>query len=456
MARTPSALSRRRGLKSRTGARATTTPKPARDGKVNIFCPQCGAEYRIPHNAVDQRVQCRHCHRLFSPRATFGARRRPQVGAATFIWSGVGIIALIGLGVLIKSIGTRQPAARPVATPRAVDIGWSNPRIAAIRRWINAVAAGESFGIETGADLAELQEFLAIPSERRFRSAFPEERKELTAKILDALATTEQTLVFREFEMTSGQLGDQSMAESSTGKAILYFEPRDPRVRGTATVSIDFRMDGRTPLVTRWEVLSAPEIATATPEGTTRDADPGDAAETHPEISEPQSVKALLSGSRVTINESELVPLDHLPDTPQELRTEIDTLIATLLDIDGPGALANRAIDRLDDIGRPAIPRLLNQFQALAADLDGNNFKLTRIDRALRVMTGRAFGYNPGTHLVQIEKITEQRISALKQWYAWWFKYHDRDYAAIIDKQESLPTVKRKTIRNQPQPPVQS
>ena len=210
-----------------------------------------------------------------------------------------------------------------------------------------------------------------------------------------------------------------------------------------------------TPLVTRWEVLSAPELTATTAEGDSTEDPAADASVTHPKISAPQSLKTVLGGTRLTITESELVPLQHLPDTPEELRTEIDGLIETLLDIDGPGALANRAIDRLDDIGRPAIPRLLNQLQALSADLDGNNFKLTRLDRALRVMTGRAFGYIPGTHLVQIEEINNQRRSALKQWYAWWFKYHDRDYAVTIDKQESLPTVKRKIIRNQPQPPEQ-
>ena len=404
---------------------------------------------------MDNRVQCRHCHRVFSPRATFGARRRPQVGAATFIWAGVGVVALIGIGVLIKQLGTREPAARTVATPRAMDIGWNNPRIAAIRRWVTAVAAGESFGIETGADLADLQGFLAIPSERRLRNAFPEEKKELTAKILAALATAEQARVFREFEITHGKLGDESMAESNTGQAILYFEHRDRRIRGAASVSIDFRMDDGTPLVTRWEVLSAPKLAALTADGGNTEDLAAGASVTHPQISAPQSVKTVLSGSQLTITESELVPLQHLPDTPAELRTEIDELIETLLDTDGPGALANRAIDQLDDIGRPAIPRLLNQLQALSSDLDGNNFKLTRIDRALRVMTGRSFGYNPGTHLVQPEEISDQRSSALKQWYAWWFKYHDRDYAVTIDKQESLPTVKRKIIRNQPQPPEQ-
>ena len=78
-----------------------------------------------------------------------------------------------------------------------------------------------------------------------------------------------------------------------------------------------------------------------------------------------------------------------------------------------------------------------------------HNLSLTRIDRALRVMTGRAFDYQPGTHLVlpasmglPQPSVEEHRRSALKQWYAWWYKYHARDYAALIDKQEILPPVR--------------
>ena len=136
-----------------------------------------------------------------------------------------------------------------------------------------------------------------------------------------------------------------------------------------------------------------------------------------------------------------------MPDTSPESRAEIDRLIADLLDLDGPGTLANRSIDRLDDIGRPAIPRLLNQFYELKNDVVGNNFKLVRVDRALRTMTGRSFDYDPGLRPTQLHTLKDQRVSALRQWYAWWYRYHDRDYAALIDKQEILPPVKKGTIK---------
>ena len=453
MVRRHSGPARRRRRDSHTVQGPVKTPRPAVDGKVNVFCPQCSAEYRIPGEDMDNRIRCRHCQRVFSPRATLGARRRPQPGALTFIWATVGAVALIGLGVLIKSLATPTPVTNRVAQQQP-SIGPSNPRVQAVRRWVDAVAAGNSFGIEYGADLAALVKFLEIPTERSYHNAFPDERRELTAKVREVLATGERARVLREFEMTTGQLQNRTMLNSAQGRVLIDLQPRDPhKYRGNATVAIDFTMEGVKPGVTGWEVQFAPHVVE-----TARDLPQQSAGSDavgphgvgtaeqrgHPEIALPRSSHTTFRGKEVLILESELVPLSHLADTDPLLRAEVDRLIGDLLDLDGPGALANRSIQRLSQIGRAAIPRLLNQFHELSSDLEANNLKLTRVDRALRVMTGRAFEYEPGSHLTQREELEEQRLSALKQWYAWWYRNHDRD-SALIDRQENPSPAKRKT-----------
>ena len=451
MVRRHSGSARRRRGDSRTVQGTVKTPRPARDGKVNIFCPQCSAEYRIPAEHMDNRVRCRNCQRVFSPRATLGARRRPQPGASTLIWATVGAVALIVVGVLIKSLATPAPVTNRVAQQRP-SVGPDNPRVQAVRRWVDAVGAGNSFGIEYGADLGSLVEFLEIPTERSYQNAFPDERRELTAKVREVMATGEKARLLREFEVTYGWLQNRTMVDSSQGRVLVDLRPREPhKYRGNARVAIDFTMAGTRPEVTGWEVDLSPEVVEIRSASEQRGPDSvgqakGLSTRGHPGINAPRSSQVLFRGEEVAIHESELVPLSHLPDTDPELRAEIDRLIEDLLDLDGPGAVANRSIKRLAQIGRAAIPRLLNQLYELHEDLEANNLKLTRVDRALRVMTGGAFAYEPGSHLVQRERLEEQRLSALKQWYAWWYENHNRDYG--IDKQENLPPIKRKTFEN--------
>jgi hypothetical protein len=354
---------------------------------------------------------------------------------------------LILIGIAIKTLGTQEPGANRVARQQP-STGFDNSRVQAIRRWVDAVAAGNSFSIEVGADLGSLQRFLGITAETNYRNAVPEERGELAAQIRDALATGEQARLFREFEMIAGVLSTESMVDSPTGVVLAQLRPRDRSTDPTtAQVNIAFRMGDANPLVTGWEVNFDPtaERAEKTDPAARRRGIPS----AHPNIAAPESVSAVFGGRPITIKETAPVALGHLPDTSPESRAEIDRLIADLLDLDGPGTLANRSIDRLDEIGRPTIPRLLNQLYELQGDVIANNLSLTRIDRALRVLTGRAFDYQPGNHLVQPaglelrqSSVEEHRLSALKQWYAWWYRYHDRDYAALIDKQESLPPVK--------------
>ena len=58
-------------------------------------------------------------------------------------------------------------------------------------------------------------------------------------------------------------------------------------------------------------------------------------------------------------------------------------------------------------------------------------------NEALTAMSGMQFGYNVADRKdLLVGGTPEERTSALKQWYAWWYKYHDQDFTRAIDKED--------------------
>jgi hypothetical protein len=134
-------------------------------------------------------------------------------------------------------------------------------------------------------------------------------------------------------------------------------------------------------------------------------------------------VKTLSDGS--VVHEREPAPLGHLEDTPEEVRKEIDALLATMLDLEltKEGARARR---RLVEIGRPSIPPLLTKFFEIPADSEENRIRCNMIDQALSDITGQHFGYAPGEAGTAAGTTEERRASSIKQWFAWWYKNEKR------------------------------
>jgi hypothetical protein len=111
--------------------------------------------------------------------------------------------------------------------------------------------------------------------------------------------------------------------------------------------------------------------------------------------------------------------LGHLPDTDPELRAEIDTLCATLVDF-----LAGRAgidaQDRLAEIGKPAVPLVIASFEQ-CGDLESLEGMCNAcvVDEALRTMVGSPTRLMPLKPMANPDKNQIQR--AAKEWAVWWF-----------------------------------
>ncbi len=455
MTRRPTSSSRRRSASAKN-ARTDSGRKPTRgaasnraaqreaatSGAVTVGCPQCGQQYRVPAAQLDQKLKCNNCQRSFFPKAAAGRRRSGRNQSTPFIVGGVVLVAVVGIFIVIANLPPSQVAmAKMPEVVQKVNIGFQSPRVQDVARWADAVHSGDALQLTRVSDTDALQTALGL-SGRPISELTGEEASTAKAAFLEALTTSEQTRVFRDFQTTDGRLETEAMASSETGAAVLELLPRDGSdldkyIRAenkrhevfSATVRVSFRVEDDVARVTGFEVVDIPP----SPKPKKPRFVP------HAEIEKPVEVERVIDGEKQTVVETELIPLGHLEDTPEDVRRAIDAEIDRLRDLDAPGRFANQAIDALREIGRPAVPRLLNQmFEMHQGGMRGDDkLRLRRMIQALTAMSGMRFSFNVADN----QKLTadgnaEQRESALKQWYAWWYRVHAGDFTNAIDKED--------------------
>jgi len=132
--------------------------------------------------------------------------------------------------------------------------------------------------------------------------------------------------------------------------------------------------------------------------------------------------KVTLSDGSV-VYEADPRPLEHLDDTPMELRAEIDAAFARMIDFELRPPETAAAKRELEQIGKPAIPILLTGLFEIPLETDEQAMKVNLINQCLEEITGYYTGWKPqvaqgsGTGTSE-----ERRQSAIKQWFAWWFR----------------------------------
>jgi hypothetical protein len=111
--------------------------------------------------------------------------------------------------------------------------------------------------------------------------------------------------------------------------------------------------------------------------------------------------------------------LDHVEDTPPALRTEIDKLAATIVDFFA-GRDALDAQDRLKEIGRPAIPKVLSAFLK-TGDYGSREGMINAcvVDQTLRSIVGDAAKLSELKQFANPDKKLIERT--VKYWYIWWY-----------------------------------
>ena len=98
---------------------------------------------------------------------------------------------------------------------------------------------------------------------------------------------------------------------------------------------------------------------------------------------------------------------------------------------------ANRAQFELEGLGKGVIPRLLNKMYEVKPKGRDDVEALNRVVKLLRLMSGQAFNYNPMDIMGVVGANSKERESALKQWYAWWYKWHGtKRWNELVDRED--------------------
>ena len=348
----------------------------------------------------------------------------------------IGAIVLIIVFAVWMTSGDDKPKQVEKPVERGPDIGWNHPTVRATATWLGMVADDNRVDLAISTDLDAFQRRFKMTDQRPVSSLNGDERSVLKDAILERLTKSDETKLLRDFEPYTGKLAEVAMHTQPSGRAVLEIQAR-PAVRdqflSDATVEVSFlTRDGRI-VVDGFQVISLPREK---PKPVVK------STASHEVIAKPEKKVIERDGKKFSVWEAEPVPLPHLADTPEPIRVEIDQLVGELIRMDSEMRPRDRTRvkRRLTEIGKPAVPRLLTKFCELKADTPLGVSQLTQIDALLRDLSGQAFGFTPAqqTVLSSTQENEDARVSALGQWYGWWYYFHDKPLDAAFDKEEDL------------------
>lgn len=440
MPRRPSAGSRSSSSRADRGARASATRsrsgagRQRSDGKVDIYCPQCAAHYRIAADALDSKVTCTECTRTFFAKTTVGKRARKTDNTRVYLGFGLGALVIVVTMIAINAGGGSEASPRrfePVKSgPSEAEIAQERRRDQ-LMRWAGVVAREDIFGIRNQSDMPALAQALGMttdPSAPGFDSEF-----------LAALKQHDAGRLLFEMEISAADVSPEAVAAGG-GLATLFLrtKPGDEvyDAKAGGRLDVQWRATGDELRVTGLSVTKG----FAPIQRGIRPGDEGKYFKPSEDIARPKEAEMNIAGKSFKVNESEPVPLGHEPGTTPQQQAEIDEWVAKLIesaDPMSPGPLFMRATMALEKIGKPAVPRLLNALHDLYPDVTANNDKIKQVTRCLLTVTGMQFAYDFRGE-GDAATVKKNRESSIRQWFAWWWRYANDTHTAGIEEEEDL------------------
>ncbi|MCA8973106.1 MAG: hypothetical protein KDC98_00215 [Planctomycetes bacterium] len=421
MARRSSAASR--SSRSSSSSRSTRSAG-ATAGRVDAPCPQCGTRYRVSRDALDEKLECQECHRVFFPKTTAGKRVKTQDYTKVYVGFGIGALFIL-ITFMMMSGGNDEPVKKtntPTAPTKVVTRG-NHPRTAQLVTWANAIHTRNDLVIGTHSDLAAI----ATAVEAGGSDA---------ASVIAALQTHASTQYLRDLECTSGSLTTDADMTGSSGHGDLYLVPaagNKDYENDRAEVRVAFHMDGEQVKVESWEITR--QIRRLTP-------DPNRKGTFKPNehIERAQMVEISDSAGTRKVMESEPGPVPHWEGADAVLRQKVDEVIAGVLQSAEEGgpplARFTLKIATMDE-RKAAVPRALNAMFELYGDVAGNKMKVSQLDRALREWTGFATNFQI-KDTGDATKDKTQRESCIRQWFGFWWRYSSGDLSDFLDMRDNL------------------
>jgi hypothetical protein len=396
---------------------------------VTASCPQCGTEYLLPKDSLDEKLECSECHRVFFPKTTAGKRVRKPDHSKVYVMFGVGAVVLVGLFFMMSSGSEPVAKAKTTTAPKEAPVTrYTHPRASQIAKWAQAMGGSNQLIVKTHNDMDALAKTLEVtPGD--------------DSAIFAAIATHPSTRFLRELDADSASLATDEAMTAPTGKAMVYVTPKqgtDDWKRNTrGEIEVSFRMDGEQVKVTGWRVTMEPVRNPAKPDDSARSFVP------NADIAKPQVVEFTDStGVTRKRTESEPAAVPHWSDATPAQREKADKIVADILasaEPDAPGGLFGRAtlsVRSMED-RKAVVPRVLNAMYELYGDVNANNLKLSQLDRALQTFVGTHVAY-PAASTGDPEKDKQKRESCVRQWFALWWRYSSGNLGEFYDMRENL------------------
>jgi hypothetical protein len=428
---TRSSSSARGGSSSKGAATKDAGPRVGRDGKVEISCPQCAAQYRIAPDKLDTKIECADCHRVFFAKTTAGKRVAAPDYTKAYIGFGLVALVLVG-GILLMNSGDKPPAKPPVqAAAKAPEFNvGSHPRTAQLIKWAQGVASDNRLVLKTHSDLQALG--------RMFGMTPPIDEE----AVVQELQKNEASYYLRQLVCDSGALAGDAAMTADTGSAVLFVTPKSGdelwKKNTRAEIEVTFKMDGTQVLVTGFKT-TLPPVRNA------GKADPLAKPKfvVNQDIAKPEAATITDSAGTRTVRESKPAAVPHYGKATPEQQKMADEVVAAILqsaepEVEGAGRIFNRALQRVQSIDerKATVPRVLNAMFEQYADVNANNLKLSQLNRSLVTLTGFAVNYQiENSSDPQKDKVA--RESCVRQWFAFWYKYSE-NFAEFFESGESF------------------
>lgn|GEM_PF-5762473 len=431
---------------------------------VEVHCPNCGAEYKVAENMLEKRVQCRRCGRVFVPQNLLRKRQRKSRGTAV-PWAGalsvlIALVLIVVGAVVISNMVSEKkppaPAREAQSSPQGVDKAAQAREEAMVRltetvlRWLNALKSGDQVQLDLLTDPAGF--YRTYPEGEK-----PKDRrgKPVSWSTMDPIdRVTWKNRIFKD--LTQGDLG-KPLRDKEYLDGTFSLDQGDPLTSIYLKGSASFKKKGGNPRdvwiykfsLTREGSAEKPRWRVS---GFSLEKKPKARVKKKksraklrlPKGVNPDEIKEVTinrEGKKEKVLVVKPVPLDHLPDTPPELRKEIDHLLEVAADPNANARAANKACERLVEIGRPAMPRILNLFYQIVhgpnPDSYDNRTTIMRIIKSCLVpMTRCDFGFNPSMRPDEKgNTAAQERETALGQYYVWWFQHNDKAYWDLLKKE---------------------
>jgi predicted Zn finger-like uncharacterized protein len=435
----------RSGRSRTSGGESAESRRPTigRDGKAAISCPNCAAQFKIAEANLETKVKCSQCHRTFFPLAAAQSRRAGPDHTKPIVFGVIAVVAIFVIGFIINSLSgpSGTPTPKVVEKPK-IQLGGKTKEVRAAIQWAKAIGIKDRLNATFHTDMDTIQKKFDIDKKSPYSRSFGDAKKTLENKILSTLFTADETIVFRAYKPSYGRITDEKMVAAKAGTVRLSLAPRDSKIHSeTAEVLVSYAFDEADARfkVQGWRVVHMASANLLLEKVDNKN--PRKKHNAHEIIGKAEARDITFGGKKYSISEAELVSLPHLESTSQEDRKTIDALIAKLIDINASGMHFNRADLALNKFGKAAVPRVLNKMYETKMKTQEDVLVLNRLCRFLRNLTGERFGFNPKIDMAKgsdIGATESERVSALKQWYAWWGRYYDRDDWKNIDADDEV------------------